>query len=274
MSCLNIIMNRKINKVKLFANDNDYSKSIEKELKEKLINRNYIICDDEKEIDLAIAIGGDGSFLRMIKACDFSDTISYIGVNTGTLGFVQEIYPDKIDAFLNNLDKNRFKTESISVQETKITTKEKSLHFYSLNEIVIRQKELNTAHFKVLIDKCLLENYNGDGILISTSFGSTAYNLSFGGSIVYNDLHTLQITPIAPLNNKNYSTLFNSVIVPHKRIIEVIPTSNKELIISVDGENKYLNDVLNITTYVKRKKIKLIRTKEYDYTKKINEKFL
>lgn len=274
MSCSNTIMNRKINKVKLFANDNEYSKSIEKELKEKLINRNYIICDDEKEIDLAIAIGGDGSFLRMIKSCDFSDNISYIGVNTGTLGFVQEIYPDKIDAFLNNLDKNRYKTESISVQETKITTKEESLHFYSLNEIVIRQKELNTAHFKVLIDKCLLENYTGDGILISTSFGSTAYNLSFGGSIVYNDLHTLQITPIAPLNNKNYSTLFNSVIIPQKRIIEVVPTSNKELIISVDGENKYLNNVTNITTYVKRKKIKIIRMKEYDYTKKINEKFL
>ena len=139
-------MNRKINKVKLFANDNEYSKSIEKELKEKLTSRNYTICDDEKEIDLAIAIGGDGSFLRMIKACDFSDKISYIGVNTGTLGFVQEIYPDKIDTFLNNLDKNRFKTENISVQETKITTKEESLHFYSLNEIVIRQQELNTAH--------------------------------------------------------------------------------------------------------------------------------
>ncbi len=267
-------MGRKINKVKLFANNNEYSKKIEKELREKLINRNYVISDNVDDVDLAIAIGGDGSFIRMIKSCNFNDNICYIGVNTGTLGFVQEIYPDKLDTFLNNLDKNRFKTESISIQETKINTKDESLHFFSLNEIVIRQKELNTAHFKVLIDNNLLENYNGDGLLISTSFGSTAYNLSFGGSIVYSDLHTLQITPIAPLNNRNYTTLFNSVIVPHKRIIEIIPSENKNFIISVDGENKYIDDVLSITTYVKRKKIKIIRTKEYDYTKKINEKFL
>jgi len=267
-------MNRLINKIKLFANNNDYSKKIEKELKEKLINRNYIICDDINDVDLAIAIGGDGSFLRMIKSCNFNDNLYYIGVNTGTLGFVQEIYPDKIDTFLNNLDKNRFKKENISIQETKIVTKEENLHFYSLNEIVIRQAELNTAHFKILVDNQLLENYSGDGILISTSFGSTAYNLSFGGSVVYNDLHTLQITPIAPLNNKNYSSLINSVIVPQKRIIEIIPSKDNNFIISIDGENKHLNNVTNITTYVKRKRIKLIRTKEYDYTKKVNEKFL
>lgn len=267
-------MKRKINKIMLFANNNDYSKKIEKEVKEKLINRSYFISNDINDTDLAIAIGGDGSFLRMIKACNFADNIYYIGINTGTLGFVQEIYPDKIDSFLNNLDKNRFKTENISVQETKISTKEDQLHFYSLNEIVIRQKELNTAHFKVLIDNCLLENYSGDGLLISTSFGSTAYNLSFGGSIVYNDLHTLQITPIAPLNNKNYSTLFNSIIIPQKRVIDIVPSINKDFIVSIDGENKILNNVTSISTYVKRKKIKLIRTKEYDYTKKINEKFL
>lgn len=274
MSCSNISMNRKINKIMLFANNNEYSKKIEREIKEKLLKRNYIISNDINDTDLAIAIGGDGSFLRMVKACNFNDNVSYIGINTGTLGFVQEIYPDKIDTFLNNLDKNRYKSENISIQETKITTKEETVHFFSLNEIVVREKELNTAHFKVLIDGCLLENYSGDGLLISTSFGSTAYNLSFKGSIVFNELHTLQITPIAPLNNKNYSSLINSIIIPQKRIIEIIPSKDSNLIISIDGENKYLNNVTNISTYVKRKRIKLIRTKEYDYTKKVNEKFL
>ena len=228
----------------------------------------------DKEASFAIAIGGDGSFLRMVKACNFSDNIHYIGINTGTLGFAQEIYPDKIDLFISNLNKNRYKKESISIQETKITTKEETLHLYSLNEIVIRHSQLNTLHLKVLINDFLLENYCGDGLLISTSFGSTAYNLSFKGSIVYNDLHTLQITPIAPLNNKSYNSLSNSIIIPEKRTIKIIPIKDNNLIVSIDGENNHLTDVLEITNYVKRKKIKLIRTKEYDYTKKINEKFL
>ena len=119
-------MNRKINKIKLFTNDNEYSKRIEKELREKLLSRNYTICASHKDADLAIAIGGDGAFIRMVKSCDFNDNICYIGVNTGTLGFIQEIYPDKLDVFLNNLDTNKFKIENISIQETKVNTKKET----------------------------------------------------------------------------------------------------------------------------------------------------
>jgi len=266
-------MNRKINKIKLFANNNEYSKSIEKQLKEKLLDNKFIICDDVNEIDLAIAIGGDGSFLRMVKVCNFSDNVHYIGVNTGTLGFVQEIYPDKIDSFINNLNKNRFRIEKISIQETNVNTKEESFHLYSLNEIVLRQKELSTSNFKVSIDNCLLENYAGDGLLISTSFGSTAYNLSFGGSIVYNDLHTLQITPIAPLNNKSYRSLLNSIVLPETKLVKIIP-KNKDLLITIDGENKVYNNVSYIQTSVEDKKIKFLRNLDYDFSLKINEKFL
>ena len=267
-------MVRKINTIKLFANNNEYSLNIKKELEKKLIANNYTISENINNIDLAIAIGGDGSFIRMIKKCNFIDTIHYIGINTGTLGFAQEIYPDKIDSFISNLNKNRFKIEKISIQETKITSKEEVKNLLSLNEIVIREKDLNTLNLKLSVNKCLLENYTGDGLLISTSFGSTAYNLSFGGSIVYNDLHTLQITPVAPLNNKSYSSLVNSIIISEKRVIDIVPTKNNNLIISADGENYLIDNVINISTCVKRKRIKLIRMKEYDYTKKINEKFL
>ena len=79
----------------------------------------------------------------------------------------------KIDSFLNNLDKNRYKVENISIQETKVITKEENLHFLSLNEIVVRHSKLNTIHFKVLIDNCLLENYSGDGLYSPFVFHAT-----------------------------------------------------------------------------------------------------
>ena len=125
-----------------------------------------------------------------------------------------------------------------------------------------------------MIDEKRLENFVGDGILVSTSFGSSAYNLSFGGSIVYSDLHTMQITPVAPLNNKSYKVLKNSVVIPESRIVSLIPKElSNQLIITVDGENKSYNDVQKIEISVK-KKIKFVRMTEYDYTKKIHEKFL
>lgn len=262
---------KKINKIRLFPNNNENSKKTYELLKRKLESNNYIVTD--KCFELAISIGGDGSFLRMIKACAFSDNVYYLGINTGTLGFATEIYPENIDEFIERLNKNEFKIEKIGTQETKVYSENGISHFYSLNEIVIRDHKLNTTHLTVNIGANKLEDFVGDGLLISTSFGSTAYNLSFGGSIVYNDLHTLQITPIAPLNSKCYRSLLNSVIIPEDRIIEIIP-KNQALIITVDGENNVYKNVSKIEVAVKKKKISCLRMYEYDYTKKINEKFL
>lgn len=166
-----------------------------------------------------------------------------------------------------------YKIEKIGALESKVYHQKGKNNFYSLNEIVIRDKKLNTIHLEVYIDENKLEDFSGDGLLISTSFGSTAYNLSFGGSIVYNDLHTLQITAVAPLNSKCYHSLSNSVIIPEERKIEIIP-KNEALIVTIDGENKVYKNVNKIELSIKKKKINCLRMYEYDYTKKVNEKFL
>lgn len=261
-----------IKKIALFANNNDYSKTILNELISKLNKYGYII--DNNDFDLAIAIGGDGSFLRMIKNTSFNSNIYYLGINTGTLGFAQEIYPNEMDKFLEMLSNSNYKVENISVQETKVLTNTNEEKIESINELVIRNSDLKTLYLDLFVNKELLEKFVGDGILISTSFGSSAYNLSFGGSLVYNDLHVLQITPIAPLNSKSYQTLRNSVIVPENRIITLNPCKNKDLLLTIDGVNYYYKDVLKIETYVKKDKIKCLRMTDYDYTKRINEKLL
>ena len=86
-----------------------------------------------------------------------------------------------------------------------------------INEIVVRDKNLKVVKLDINIDNDLLENFMGDGVLISTSSGSTAHNLSYGGSIVYPTFSSLQITPMGPINSKAYKSLVNSVIVPDKK---------------------------------------------------------
>lgn len=260
-----------IKNIKLYVNNNDKSLSTAKLIKEKLIYNGFKI--DNEKYDLAIAVGGDGSFLRMIKANNFNSDIIYVGINVGTLGFAQEVSIDDIDLFIDELKNNDYKIDNIGIQETKLKTKDEEKNFYSLNEIVVRDKELNTLVSDVKIEDVLLEHFVGDGLLIATSFGSTAYNLSFGGSIIYNTFHTLQITPIAPLNNKSYRNLLNSVVIPENKIITLIPKNNN-LLITVDGENYSYNDVESIETYVDKKRVKCLRRKDYNFSKKINEKFL
>ncbi len=263
-----------IKKVKLFPNNNEKSIEIAEKLEDFLI-KNKIEVTRNLDYNLAIAIGGDGSFLRMLKSTNFSSDIYYIGINTGTLGFLQEIRPDKLEEFVYNLKNEKYRIEKIGIQETKIKTSDELSIFYSLNDIVIRDKELNTTIIDICIDDVKLEKFAGDGVLISTSVGSTAYNLSYGGSIIYNTLHTLQITPIAPLNSKAYKSLTNGVVIPEDKLITLIPDKNKNnIIVTIDGENNFYDNVDKIETIVSKKKISCIRMNDYNFINIINDKFL
>ena len=262
-----------IKNIKLFVNKNNQSLETAKLIKDKLISNGFII--DDNKYDLAIAVGGDGSFLRMVKQNNFTSDIYYIGINSGTLGFMQEVKVEEIDKFIEELKNNKYKVEEIGIQETIVNCKNSSSRFYSLNEIVVRDKNLKVVKLDINIDNDLLERFLGDGILIASSSGSTAHNLSYGGSIVYNTFTSLQITPMGPINSKVYRSLINSVIVPDKKEIILKPEENhKNLIVTVDGENNVYNNVDNITTKIEDKKIKCLRLSHYNFPEKINEKLL
>ena len=272
-TCLNTIM-KKINKVKLFINNNLKSRKAAEEIKKELINNKFQLV--EEDFDLGIAVGGDGSFLRMVTNSNFNSECYYVGINAGTLGFAQEISLEEIKPFIKSLSKENINYDKIGIGEVEVIFKNKTINKFNIvNEIVIRNEELNTLHANVFVDESLLEKYVGDGLLIATSFGSTAYNLSFGGSIVFNTFDTLQLTPIAPLNNKSYRNLINSVIIPSNKIITIEPNTNdNNLLITVDGKNTFLNEVEKIKIVINNKTINIIRKKDYDFIKKVNEKFI
>lgn len=264
---------KEIKKVRLFVNHNIKSRQVERETREVLLRENFEITESD-DFDLGIAIGGDGSFLRMVNESNFHNDALYVGINAGTLGFAQDISIEEINSFVNSIKAGNFFYEEIGIQEVKIQSREGITTFQSLNEIVLREEELNTIHLDVLIDGVLLENFVGDGILISTSFGSTAYNLSYGGSIVDNAFDTLQITPIAPMSNKTYHSLTNSLVIPSTKKITIIPKQNcNNMLITTDGRNSFYTEVSKIETSI-TSHIHLIRKKDYNYIKKINDKFI
>ena len=266
-------MERRINRIKLFPNNNEKSLNVAKELEKELKKYNFTITNDN--YDLAISIGGDGSFLRMVKECNFNENIYYIGVNSGTLGFLQEINIEDTEDFVKRLNDNNFKNERINIEETTITTDKETHRFNSLNEIVIRSNNFDTLSIPVYIDDELLEQYTGDGLLISTSTGSTAYNMSFGGSILYNTLDILSITPIAPLRSKVYNTLVNPIVIPSTKKVTLLPSKKQNnLFIMIDGVNKRIDNVEKIEVKIDRKSIKILRMNEFHFVKVINNKIL
>lgn len=258
-------------KVRLFVNQNEFSKTVAEKLTEILYCHSFEI--DNKDYEIAISIGGDGAFLRMVKETHFDPSIYYIGVHTGTLGFLPEVLPNELEEFVSYLEHGDYKVNEIGVLETTVYGKRKQ-KFVALNDIVVRDKELNSLALHVKLEGELLEKFKGDGMLISTSIGSTAYNLSFGGSMVYFKLHTLQLTPIAPFNSSSYRNLRNSIVMPEYVAIDLEPDEKKDLIVTVDGENYEVKEVTRITSKVGNKKIKRLRYHNVPFSTIIKEKIL
>ena len=262
-----------IKNIKLFVNNNDQSIKLARLVKENFISSGFNVTDDS--FDLGIAIGGDGAFLRMVKHSNFDNSVYYVGINAGTLGFLQEVNATEIDKLIYVLQNEIYKVDELTVQETDIYHGKKVSRIHSLNEIIVRDEELKTTKLDVLIDDSLLEHFVGDGLMISTSIGSTGHNLSYGGSIVYSGLPTLQMTPLAPINSRVFHTLTKSVIVPEKKEIVLTPVDyTKNLMFTADGESVTYQNVDNVTTAIKDRKIKCLRLRNYNFSQKVNDKLL
>lgn len=259
-------------KVKIFYNNNEKSINVYEKLAKKLKDNGFVLDNDN--YDYAIAIGGDGAFLRMVRDTGFNSDTLFLGVNTGTLGFAQDINSEELDELIADLKNNNYFKEEIKVVKVKIYDGDKIYELNALNEFVFRSSDFKTLKLNIEIDNEHLENFVGDGVVISTSFGSTAYNLSLGGAIVYNTFHCLQITPIAPLNSKTYRNLLGPLVLPDDKLITLIPFNTNDLLITFDGENKVFNNISKIEVLMENKTIKCFRKNGYNFIKKINEKFL
>lgn len=261
-------------KIKLFYNEEKDTTFIRDILESSLTSAGLKVTDKD-DFDLGIAIGGDGTFLHMVMKSNFTNKALFVGINNGTLGFLQEVKPNEIKRFVNDLKNNKYDVEELSYEKVTISSGKKKIVYNALNEVVVRDANLKTAYLDIKINDETLENFVGDGIMVSTPTGSTSYNLSSGGAIVYNGLNVLEITPLAPINNYIYHTLSNSVVIPDTRDIKIVPIKRTSKVsIFIDGIKYDYDNVDGIDVSLSKDKIKVIRLDDYDYTKIIYNKFL
>ena len=262
---------RKIQSVQLFSNQTPKSEELKKVLIDELLKRKMIISD---EGELCIAIGGDGSFLHMIHNKKFDISCMYVGLHAGTLGFLQEVSVEEIPTFLDHVLEGNYYTYPMDILKTTITdVNGYTSNMYSLNEMVVRKANLKALKTNIYIDEHLLESFAGDGLLVSTSIGSTAYNMSFGGSLVDSSLQTMQLTPIAPLINCHYHNLQNSLVLPAwKKITYAI--DDEELLFTVDGQNHVMDHVVKVEIEIINEKLSCVYYRHIDTATKIREKLI
>jgi NAD+ kinase len=167
-----------------------------------------LVFSGYENADMLICLGGDGTFLTAIH-----DTFQFhapiIGVNLGSVGFLAEIAPDCISSALRQLFSGNYKTEKRMMLESVCRTTQGKVkaRSVSLNDLVISRGGISRIlNLDLSIDGFLVEKLPGDGVIVSTPTGSTAYSLSAGGPIIQPDLEMLLITPLNPhtLHNRCY----------------------------------------------------------------------
>ena len=209
----------------VFYNNNEKSYNVYKALVEKALYHGFKINSKFSEDAFTnVCIGGDGSSIRAGHETNFA-SIPFIG----TLGFFQEIHSHEIDRFLVKLKNDHYTISKLYLIKAKANSRE----FYAINDFVVSSKNHSISKIIVDIDGNHLENFAGDGLIVSTPAGSTAYNFSVGGSILYQELYGYQLSPIAPINTKAHRSLLNSIVLSNKETLTMSASENCQLI--VDG---------------------------------------
>ena len=262
--------------INIFSNSSSISKETRNVLKQKLEKSGFVVPRQfDPAAELIVCVGGDGSFLKTLHRYDFPD-IPFVGVNTGHLGFFQELYPDQLDEFIFKYKQGEFEIQNLKTVKASVTVGEKECAKVGLNEIVIKGARSQLVHLNMSIGDSFIERFSGDGILVATSAGSTAYNYALGGSIVDPRLNLLQITPISPMNTTAYRSFTSSVLLPSGLTVNIYPENEDDrgMLVVVDGMEQRFSSIDRVTVDIGPNIVRLLRMDNYDFWTKVKSKFL
>ena len=221
--------------------------------------------DFVKGTDLIFCIGGDGTLLSAAQNAAKMG-IRIVGINSGNLGFLAAL---KIQAdfkqILQDILKNDFTEQERFLLKAEVL-RNKKLIFSSaaLNEAVLRPAQARAVNLNVLFDASQVKNYFGDGLIVSTPTGCTAYNLAAGGPIVMPSLNVFILTAICP-----HTLSQRPLVLPADKGIKVLLDKVKKDIdinLTLDGQNNFAlknNDIVKISQSKQKLKIRYPKNSDF-----------
>lgn len=221
------------------------------------------------EADIALSIGGDGTFLRTANTVGKSG-IPVLGINTGRLGFLADINFNDLDETLDEIFSGNFLIEERTLLKVSSTEDESDVQF-ALNEVaILKQDTSSMLTMHTYIDEDYLTSYQADGLIVATPTGSTAYSMSVGGPILMPKSSSIAISPIAPHNLTSRPLVVNQDV-----IVKIIAESRSNtFLVSTDGNSNILSTDSEITISKADYCLKVIKRKEHTFYDTLRDKLL
>jgi NAD+ kinase len=212
-----------------------------------------VILNDDFEADLALSIGGDGTFLNTAARIGRKQ-IPILGINTGRLGFLADVSTDEIIPALDAILDKKYSIQERTLLYVETSDGTTFDYPYALNEVsVLKQDSSSMLSITASVNGEMVHTYHADGLLVATPTGSTAYSMSVGGPLVVPEAENFILSPIA-----SHSLNVRPLIVPDTWTFELEVHSRSQCyLVALDGRSK----VLELTT-----KLKITKA---DYTIKI-----
>jgi NAD+ kinase len=236
---------------------------------EEMASRAFISQSLEEETNIpdtvhwVVVLGGDGTLLGAARKIGRYG-VPILGINLGGLGFLAEIPLKRLYKDMERLIAGEMEVEArLMLEASVLRDNEEKCRFSVLNDVVINKGALaRIINLRVSIDRRFLTTFRADGLIVSSPTGSTGYNLSAGGPILYPNLEALILTPICP-----FTLTQRPIILPDTSVIEInMGEDSEEVTLTFDGQVGFdLMDNDGIIIRKSEKKLKLIKSPDQDY---------
>ena len=257
----------------IIAKTDNFSQGISNTLRNRL--QDIGLIEDKINPELLIVCGGDGKVLRTLhNYIKMIDRVKVMSIMTGTLGFSCDFVPDELDKLVESIKNETYSLEKHFLLKVTISrTRGNKDIFYALNEFRVENR-FRTCVAEVYLNNELFETFRGNGLIISSPFGSTAYNRSLGGAIVMPSVKVMQLTEIAGIHHNLYRSLNSPLILDDSIKIKLKVHEPKKCILGVDhiiANNDFVND---ITIELAEKGVTFIHYKPISFLDRLKKAYI
>ena len=222
------------------------------------------------DVDYVISMGGDGTFLKAASRVGAKGT-PIIGVNMGRLGFLADVLPGEVEAALDSLYAGECQIEEHVVIQVEAEGGVLAGNPFALNDIaVLKRDDASMISIRTQVDGEFLVNYQADGLIVTTSTGSTAYNLSNGGPIIIPQSSSLCLTPVAP-----HSLNIRPVVINDTAEITLdVESRSHNYLVAIDGRSERMTEGTRLVIRKAAHTIKIVKHRNQRYFSTLREKLM
>jgi NAD+ kinase len=263
-------------KFAIVRRDDERSRDFSEQIKARLVNNREkkfeYVENASFTPEWVIAIGGDGTLLEAVQLHGTSPF--YLPILTGTLGFYVDFSPEEVNEIVSMLESSEDMYSSpYPVIVCNIETATSNVQMCALNEISIRNTNFSSIQTQISLNGEDFEMFRGDGIVLSTPSGSTAFNKALGGAIIHPSFESMQLTEIGAVNNRYYRTIQNSILIPKASIIKATFEA-AELMVGCDNKSSVIKNIRKISCQVGEDQVKLIHKPNVSFWQRVQRAFI